>query len=88
MSNVLVQKILNDKSYTFQLIKGEDMLGKPFYAFMLFNLGRFDEIKDSEWVDLEKEGILILKGEGHEVTEEAKQQAMYIFQSQYMKKSA
>lgn len=85
-----IQNIIDEKKYTFQLIKGYTQKRRPFYAFMIFNLARFKQLKreSNGWVDLRKEGILVLGGKGHEVSDQIKAKALRIFHTEYLKEDA
>ncbi len=85
-----IQSIIDEKKYTFQLIKGYTKKMRPFYAFMIFNLARFKQLKRESdgWVDLRNEGILVLGGKGHDVPDDIKNKAMEIFQTDYLKGGA
>ncbi len=82
-----IQQIIDQQKYTFQLIKGYTKQNKPFYAFMIFNLARFQELraKSDEWLDISKEGILVLGGKGHSVSKSVTMKAMEIFHTEYLK---
>jgi hypothetical protein len=83
-------QIMQNENYTLQLIKGYDPMRQPFYAFALFNLSRWDEIQGNigkDGVNLDKECIVLLRGIGHNVPETAEQQALYLFQTEYLRKN-
>lgn len=87
-SNKAVKSILSEKNYTLQLIKGKDFLERPFYAYVIFNAKDFKEMKSkpsNTWHDMDKHGVVIYKGTGHEPTKETTELALYKFQSEYLK---
>lgn len=78
--NQALQDIKSSREYSFQLIKGHESSGEPYYAFMLMNKLYAQKIIERKHIDLANDGLLILKGTGHDVHAETRAEAMRRFQ--------
>lgn len=68
-----VNKIKSQSGISVELILGEDENGKPFHGFILMKASNMDTLRKEVIIkkgqDLSDYGVVLLKGEGHEVPE-------------------
>lgn len=84
----IAKKIINQSSYTLELIKGKNKEGKDFFAYIVFPADVFEELKPrlgKEELDLSQFGIVVYGQEGKEVPEGLHEQVLAHFEAEYLK---
>lgn len=87
MTLSFIKRIMEDNAYDVLFITSVNTAGEIFYAYLLIETGKVEELKRSlreEDTDLRKFGVILASGDGHEPSLKVKE---YIDKKLYLRKN-
>lgn len=89
--SLIAKKIIDEKSFTLQMITGETLDNEKYYSYVLFQKSVFEEIKEKigkETFCIGDYGLVIHSGYGSNPPEGLEDKVLEYFQKNYLKDAA